>query len=108
MNLLFAVCPKCKSDVARLQYGGERGEAGPFIVCNHCDYNEEEEQKIMKKPRGRAVWLSDTASEQAAQLGLEQDRSIANIVERAIKVYASIPDEQVKSILRGYGEFNGG
>ena len=35
-------CPKCYSAHVKYQYGGERGEAGPFLVCFNCDYNEEE------------------------------------------------------------------
>lgn len=34
-------CPNCGFNNTRLEYGGERGEAGPFIVCNDCDYDEE-------------------------------------------------------------------
>lgn len=38
-------CPNC-GKVACWQYGGERGEAGPFLVCHDCGYDGEEVKQI--------------------------------------------------------------
>lgn len=38
-------CPKCHHQEATVQYGGERGEAGPFVYCEACDYDEEVERR---------------------------------------------------------------
>lgn len=36
-------CPKCGSPNMESNYGGERGEAGPFLRCLTCAWDEEEE-----------------------------------------------------------------
>lgn len=38
-------CPRCNQVTAIWRYGGERGEAGPFLYCEVCDYDEESEKK---------------------------------------------------------------
>ena len=39
----FGECPRCGSQIADLEYGGERGEKGPFVVCKGCGYDEEDD-----------------------------------------------------------------
>lgn len=38
-------CPNCLSTHTRNNYGGERGEAGPFWSCDDCGWDEEDELK---------------------------------------------------------------
>lgn len=43
---LKEVCPQCKNQILEYHYGGERGEAGPFLYCSGCGYDEENIKKI--------------------------------------------------------------
>lgn len=40
----YGPCPVCGKDTLESNYGGERGEAGPFFRCtsHDCDYDQEE------------------------------------------------------------------
>jgi len=38
-------CPQCGQMTAISQWGGERGESGPFLCCGECGYDEEDQQK---------------------------------------------------------------
>ena len=41
-------CPNCNSTDAKFEFGGERGEAGPFVHCPDCDYDEEDNTRLNK------------------------------------------------------------
>ena len=51
-------CPKCGKNANEF-YGGERGEAGPFLYCGHCDYDSEQEQQAQQAERKRKVDFPD-------------------------------------------------
>jgi len=39
----MSTCPKCQSPDATVNYGGERGESGPYLHCGECGYDQEED-----------------------------------------------------------------
>lgn len=45
------ICPKCGKP-SRWYYGGERGETGPFIQCDECDYDGQEERLKERLKKG--------------------------------------------------------
>ena len=46
-------CPNCGSHAAGLEYGGERGDAGPFVYCDQCGYSEEDAIRQGAGPRDK-------------------------------------------------------
>lgn len=47
-------CPHCHNITAQYQYGGERGEAGPYLLCSECGYDEEQILKTKNVSKGQS------------------------------------------------------
>lgn len=78
------LCPRCSLKTDYSQYGGERGESGPFLYCDECGYDEEAKIRLpqhsdLKLPVEKNWWDAIEPDVQALARVLAAQHSLWDI-----------------------------